>query len=86
MASISRPGKQTVDLARTGPRVSRIRRDPPPQPPRKVTPGELRSREARIIVIGLVTFGLAIAVLLFQFGRWAGWSPADYRIVVTERY
>ena len=83
MASASRPGKQTVDLAKTGPRVSRIRRDPPPPPPRKVSPGELRSREARIIVIGLVTFGLAIAVLLFHFGQWAGWSPADYTIVIS---
>lgn len=84
MASASRPGKQTVDLAKPGTRGSRIRRDPPPPPPRKVTPGELRSQEARVIVIGLLTFGLAIAVLLVHFGNWAGWSPADYTIVISQ--
>lgn len=84
MARVSRPGKQTVDLAKAGQRISRIRRDPPPPPPRNVAPSELRSSEARIIVVGLIAFGLAFAVLLFHIGRWAGWSPADYTIVIED--
>lgn len=84
MARPFRSDKQTVDLAVRGPTVSRIRRDPPPPPPRKVTPGELRAREAKVIVIGVLAFGLAIFVLLVQLGQWAGWSPADYVIVLSD--
>jgi hypothetical protein len=82
MARPSRSAKQTVDLAGGGPKVSRIRRDPPPPPPKKVTPGELREREAKVILAGLFAAGLAIALILFQIGQWAGWSPSDYTIVI----
>lgn len=84
MARSTSSSKQTVDLSRTPLKVSRIRRDPPPPPPRKVTPGELRAVEAKAIVIGLTAFGLAIAVLLYQAAQWAGWSPADYTIVIRD--
>jgi hypothetical protein len=80
----STSSKQTVDLSHGPVKVSRIRRDPPPPPPRKVTAGELRASEAKVIVVGLIVFGLAIAVLLFQAARWAGWSPADYTIVIRD--
>lgn len=79
-----RSAKQTVDLATRGPKVSRIRRDPPPPPPRKVTPGELRSREAKVIVIGLLAAAIAVALVLFQVSQWAGWSPSDYVIVLRS--
>lgn len=77
--------KKVVDLS--GPRraVSRIRRDPPPPPPRKVTKAELREQEARVVLIGIVTVGLAIFVLTMQLGRAAGWSPSQYVITVEER-
>lgn len=77
-----RSAKQTVDLASRGVRVSRIRRDPPPPPPRKVTRGELRAREAKVILVGLVAAGIALALILFHVSQWAGWSPSDYRIVL----
>lgn len=75
-------GKRTVDLAGGPRKVSRIRRDPPPPPPRKVTPGELRSQEAKVILVGLAAAALAIALILVQIGQWAGWSPTDYTIVI----
>jgi hypothetical protein len=80
----SHSSKQTVDLSRAPAKVSRIRRDPPPPPARKVMPSELRASEAKVIVVGLTVFGLAIAILLFQAARWAGWSPADYTIVIRD--
>lgn len=67
-----------------GPKVSRIRRDPPPPPPKKITAGELRQREARMILAGLFAAALAIAIILVQIGQWAGWSPSDYRIVIQS--
>lgn len=85
MARPLRTDKQTVDLRAAGPKVSRIRRDPPPPPPRKISPSELRSREARIILVGLIASGLILVILLVQIGRWAGWSPADYTIVFDGR-
>lgn len=84
MAQPLRSGKQAVDLAKGGPKVSRIRRDPPPPPPRKVTPGELRQQEAKVILVGLFAATLAIALILFQVAQWAGWSPADTRIVIRS--
>ena len=84
MARPVRSGKQTVNLAASGPKVSRIRRDPPPPPPKKVSPGELRSKEAAVIVSGLFAVGLALALLLWQVGQWAGWSPGDYEILIRD--
>ena len=76
--------KSKVDLS-APPRVgSRIRRDPPPPPPRKVTAGELRTREAWTIGIGITTIALAIAVVLFGLGGRAGWSPADYTVLIKD--
>jgi hypothetical protein len=77
--------KKTVDLAGGPVRVSRIRRDPPPPPPRRVTPGELREQEARVIVAGLFAAGLALSLLLYHVAQWAGWSPTDYHIVVHSQ-
>ncbi|GAA4009444.1 hypothetical protein GCM10022280_02870 [Sphingomonas swuensis] len=82
MASPLSSAKKTVDLSaprRTG---SRIRRDPPPPPPRKVTRGELRSQEARMILAGIALFGLVLAALLFQGSRVAGASLSNYTVVI----
>lgn len=77
--------KQAVDLA-AGPRKlgSRIRRAPPPKPEKKFTAAELREREARLMVTGMVAIALALVVILFAVGRWGGWTPAEYRIVIDE--
>ena len=79
MARSQPHAKTIVDLSKAGPKGSRIRRDPPP-PPRKVTAGELRAREARIIVIGITAIGLALFVVLLSLDRFAGLSLADHVI------
>lgn len=75
-----------MDIA-GGPRPvgSRIRRAPPPKPERKISAAELREREARLMVIGMVAVALAVSVILLSVARWQGWSPADYRVILTER-
>ena len=72
--------KKTIDLEAGGMRVSRIRRDPPPPPPRKVSAGELRESESRIVIVGIVAFGFALFVALIGFSQWAGWTPRQYTI------
>jgi hypothetical protein len=73
----SRSAKRSANLAGGGTKVSRIRRDPPPPPPKKVTPGELREREAKVIIVGLIAAALAVSLILYQVSIWAGWSPSD---------
>jgi hypothetical protein len=79
-------GKKAVDLA-SGPRKlgSRIRRAPPPKPEKKLSAAELRDREAWLIGTGMLAFAIALAVILIAVGRWAGWSPADYEILIRTR-
>ena len=60
MAAPLQTGKQSVDLASGGVRASRIRRDPPPVQ-KKAAQIDPEEREARIVVIGVVAFALAIA-------------------------
>jgi hypothetical protein len=70
-------GKKSVDLATQGPRVSRIRRDPPPKVVEKqIDPKEIERRD---VVIGVIVFTLAICVLIFALGnRPSGWMPEEY--------
>jgi hypothetical protein len=78
MASPNPTGKQSVNLASSGPRVSRIRRDPPPVVKEKVVhPDEI---DRRAVAIGVLTFALAIFVIILAFGSYSGWSPANYTI------
>lgn len=63
---------------------SRIRRDPPPPPPRRVTARQIREREAKMVVIGILVFALALTVLMVALGQGAGWSPADYVIAIQD--
>lgn len=71
--------KQSVVLAQSGPRVSRIRRDPPPPAPEKVL-AERNERDARMVAIGIVTFTLAMVVIGIALLSWAGWTPRSYRL------
>ena len=84
MASPLSSGKTTVDLAKSGVRVSRIRRDPPPPPAKEVTPQDVRDREAQTIVIGVVTIALSLIVILFAFANHSGWSPRQYTIEIHQ--
>ena len=79
MASPLPTNKKTVDLATPVPRVSRIRRDPPP-PVKKVSTADIKEREARTIVIGIGIFALALFIILIGFSNIAGWSPRQYTI------
>ena len=71
-------GKQAVDLAKAGPRVSRIRRDPPPKVVEKIVDPDVVDR--RDVVIGVLAFALAICVVIIAFGSWSGWSLREYRV------
>ena len=72
-------GKQSVSLATSGPRVSRIRRDPPPPEPEIVR----RTQRARRADGGdrVITFALALVVIgLALMGCSAGPRGATSRI------
>ena len=80
MASPLKSGKAPVDLAAQG-RPSRIRRDPPPVARKTVVP-DRDETDRRTAAIGILTFALAIVVIVLAFGGWAGWSPSDYTVRV----
>ena len=77
--------KPSVNLASnpasTGPRVSRIRRDPPPAV--KETFVDPEERDQWAVVVGVLTFALAIFVIIVAFGSYSGWSPREYSVEVT---
>ncbi len=83
MTSPFRSSKKGVDLSAPMPRVSRIRRDPPP-PVKEVTAAEISERDARDIVIGIITFALALFVILIGFSKGPGWSPSQYTIHIKD--
>jgi hypothetical protein len=84
MASPLTTKKQSVDLGSSpGPRVSRIRRDPPPA----VKPKELRHPDEinrSAVAIGVLVFALAIVVILVAFSIFTGlgWTPRNYTVHV----
>jgi hypothetical protein len=82
MAQPLHSGKQAVDLASAGPRVSRIRRDPPPAV--KQTIVELEESDQTIVVVGVLVFALAIFVLVLAFGIYSTWSPSEYTIELND--
>ena len=71
-------GKQSVSLASSGVRVSRIRRDPPPPPPPEVVVAERNERDARMVAVGIITFALALVVIGVAVMSYIGWSPRSY--------
>ncbi len=78
MASPLRTGKQSVNL--TAPvRASRIRRDPPPVV-KKVPVRDPDELDRRTVVIGVVTFALALFVIVIACSTYAGWSPRNYTV------
>lgn len=83
MASPLPSRKQAVDLGSAKPRVSKIRRDPPPV----VKQLELRDPkdvERRDAIIGVLAFALAIFVIVLAIGGYHGWSPAQYTIDIKD--
>lgn len=72
--------KQSVDLGSSpGPRVSKIRRDPPPpEKPKALRHPDVVNRSD--VVVGVMAFTLALVVLIFAFGSYSGWSLKEYRL------
>ena len=77
------PKKQTVEL-QAGARPSRIRREPPPGKLAKSTVIPDRDeRDRAVVVIGVITFALALCVLAVAFASYIGWSPSQYSMKVS---
>ena len=58
--------KKTVELSAPAVRPSRIRRDPPAVVAAKKVNAYPTEQEVRVVVIGVVMFALAIAIIIFQ--------------------
>ena len=79
MATPLKTGKESVDLAATGARGSRIRRDPPPAV-KEIVIRDRDERDGRAVLIGVVTFALALLVIAIGFTSVIGWSPRQYSV------
>lgn len=75
--------KQSVDLASSGPAVSRIRRDPPPAV-KEIAAVDIEEREGWAIVVGVVSFALALFVVVLAISNAAGWTPSQYSVNIKE--
>ena len=84
MASPLASGKQRIDLASNAVRGSRIRRDPVPAQQELVV-ADLEGRDARMVLIGVVTFALAIVVASLGLMAAGGWTAKDYVVHVETR-
>jgi hypothetical protein len=60
--------KQSVNLASGEVRVSRIRRNPPPIVKEKTV--DIKEREQWVVTVGVVTFALAIFVIILGFSSY----------------
>lgn len=81
MAKPLSTAKQSVDLAATGPRVSKIRRDPPPVVTR-LSIADRDDRDRRLAAVGILAFAIAIVVIVVAIGSYNGWSPSDHVVRV----
>ena len=89
MASPLPTGKQSVSLTSSGASGtnhargskgvagSKIRRDPPPVVKELAVP-DPDKRDARTVILGILTFTLALTVIMVAFASYSGWSPRDY--------
>ncbi|HEU0310656.1 MAG TPA: hypothetical protein VFR36_05510 [Sphingomicrobium sp.] len=75
-------GKQSVNLASSGVKVSRIRRDPPPKVKEKQV--DVDEVDRRDVVIGVIAFALSIFVITLAVGSYNGWSPSQYTINIKD--
>jgi len=72
-------GKATVDLSAPGVKGSRIRRDPPPVV-KELSLAEIRARDLRHSIAGIVIFTLALVVITWGVMSVAGWTPRQYTL------
>ena len=82
MASPLSTAKKSIDLASSGPRVSKIRRDPPPpEKPKAIRHPDVVDRTA--VIVGVLAFALSIVVIIIAFSSYNGWSPKEYTVEVN---
>ena len=79
MASPLKTGKQSVNLTSPGTRPSRIRRDPPPVV-KEIVIRERNERDQWAVTVGVLTFALAIVVIILAFAAYSGWTPRQYTV------
>ena len=90
MASPHPTAKPTVNLApnpasKAGPRVSRIRRDPPPPVAKKELELDPEEREQWTVILGIMVFGLAIFAIILGFSSYSASSPpSEYTIEMKD--
>ena len=77
MAKSLKAGKQAVKLVADGVRVSRIRRDPPPVA-KKIVVADRDEVDRRTVAIGILSFTLAMLVIIAGVASYNGWSPSNY--------
>ena len=82
MASPLPTRKQSVDLGSSpGPRVSKIRRDPPPpEKPKELRHPDVVNRSA--VAIGVLVFAIAIVVILIAFSIFSGYDMTPRQVVL----
>lgn len=83
MASPLRTAKPSVNLAARRAPGSRIRRDPPPVA-RQAAVVDPEERDRRMVLIGVVTFAIALSAIIVGWSSSAGWSLSDYTIEVRD--
>ena len=83
MAQPLQTAKPSGNLAKAGPRVSKIRRDPPPAKVKEIEFRDRAERDRSDVLIGILAFALAIFALTVAFGVYSGWSPREYTIEVN---
>lgn len=82
MASPLNTGKKSVNLSAPV-RGSRIRRDPPPIV-KKVEVHDVEERETRTVVVGVISFALALTAIMIGAASFYGWSPSQYTIHIRS--
>jgi len=78
MARPLKSAKPTVNLASGEVRVSKIRRDPPPQKLKQISIEERNERDQRNAIVGIAAFTIAMMIILLAVSVWAGWTPRAY--------
>ena len=84
MASPLQTGKRAVDLAAGTPRVSKIRRDPPPKV-KEVTIADRDEVDQRNVVIGVLVFTFVVLIIILGLSLYSGWSPRQVTLEVDDR-
>lgn len=78
MAAPLKTAKQSVDMGARAP-GSRIRRDPPPpSPARKLEVRDPNADDRRMAIVGIISFALAMFVIIIGFSSVGGWTPRQY--------